>query len=248
MENSEYKAKHITILRDLEAVKKRPSMFIGDTSIRGLHHIIFEAIDNSLDEAMNGFCDNIKLLWQTEPQDEAQAKAKDFWFFSYYAYGMNTRDVCELKHSSINNENIFYERAKTKSTKKNQTIKQVPITSSLRNIINRRKSIDSKFLFGVLNEKDSPLVIHNKIKLFNNFINNHFRKFAAHAGIDKHLAEEIGTYHARHSFATIAIRNKNSFELISEILHDGNLKTTQNYINSFPKESYTELSQGLEIK
>jgi site-specific recombinase XerD len=88
---------------------------------------------------------------------------------------------------------------------------------------------------------------HEKIKLFNRLINKYFREFALFAGIDKSLAEHIGTYHARHSFATIAVRKGHSIALISEILHDGNLKVTENYINSFPKDVFKALSEGMEL-
>src|SRR3989344_6369658 len=58
----EYKAENIQVLKGLEAVRKRPAMFIGDTGLRGLHHIVQEAIDNSLDEAQIGFCKNISVI------------------------------------------------------------------------------------------------------------------------------------------------------------------------------------------
>ena len=58
-ENKEYTAKDITVLGGLEGVRKRPSMYIGSTGIRGLHHLVFEVVDNSIDEAMVGECDQI---------------------------------------------------------------------------------------------------------------------------------------------------------------------------------------------
>lgn len=57
--NSEYGADQIQILEGLEAVRKRPGMYIGSTSLRGLHHLVYEIVDNSVDEALAGFCSEI---------------------------------------------------------------------------------------------------------------------------------------------------------------------------------------------
>lgn len=62
MEDYSYSAKDIQVLEDLIAVRKRPSMYIGDTGSRGLHHLVNEAIDNSVDEALVGFCNSIELI------------------------------------------------------------------------------------------------------------------------------------------------------------------------------------------
>ena len=60
-QNASYEAKDIKVLEGLEAVRRRPAMYIGSTGPRGLHHLIWEAVDNSVDEAMAGFCTRVEV-------------------------------------------------------------------------------------------------------------------------------------------------------------------------------------------
>ncbi len=66
IDKSNYSAENIQVLEGLEAVRKRPAMYIGDIGIKGLHHLIWEVVDNSIDEALAGYCDRVQVVINTD--------------------------------------------------------------------------------------------------------------------------------------------------------------------------------------
>ncbi|WP_420401354.1 tyrosine-type recombinase/integrase [Flagellimonas sp.] len=189
--------------------------------------------------------EQLKTLFESKPENDQQKKAKDFWFFSYLANGMNFKDIAELKYGNLSDNRISFYRAKTqRTTKSNPKLIQAMLPVFALNVIEEYGNKNSKsedYIFPILSQSDSALQAANKVKDFTRFVNQHIKKLAMENGI----TDEISTYWARHSFTTQAIRKGASMELLQESLGHKSLSTTQNYFAGFSNDVKQKLSESL---
>ncbi|UCS94013.1 site-specific integrase [Echinicola marina] len=173
----------------------------------------------------------LKVLFEGDVENEYQRKAKDFWFFSYLCKGMNMKDILYLKWKNVKEEHIEFVREKTKDTVEEQVVIRVPLMEHSKKVIKfyggkRRRSED--YVFQIIHEEMTEI---EKLKAKQNFtrlVNQHMKRYAKKIGI----SENVSTYTARHSFATMAIRNNASIEYVGESLGHADIKTTRAYIKS----------------
>ena len=165
---------------------------------------------------------------------EATEHARDLWFFSYLCNGINFADMITLKHSNIQNGEIYFIRAKTTKTSKVKKEICAVITPEMQTIMDRwgnhDKSSDS-YIFDFLKGGETPVKIKNRIRDVISNCNRHLRKIGKTLNI-----EGLSTYTARHSYATVLKRSGANIAYISESLGHNDLKTTENYLASFERD------------
>jgi len=94
---SSYDASKVQVLEGTDHVRRRPSMYIGDTGLRGLHHLVYEVVDNSIDEAMAGVCQNIKVVLYDDGSVSIEDDGRGFPIGMKEEYGMSALELCLTK-------------------------------------------------------------------------------------------------------------------------------------------------------
>lgn len=188
--------------------------------------------------------DQLKLLFETIPSNPLQAKAKAFWFFSYFCNGMNLKDILFLQNKKIKENSFTFERAKTINTSHKTTTITVFLNDFTKSVINDYGNPDKSpdaFVFPIIDTELSSVHQHNQTKNFVKFVNQHFKLFAKSVNVN----EEVSSYFARHSFATIAIKKGMSIEFAGEALGHSDIKTTMNYFAGFDDEVKSDFAKKL---
>lgn len=195
-------------------------------------------------KALN-FEDVLKIINYKPIPGSNEHKYRDLWVFSYLCAGMNIADIARLKYENIENNTINFVREKTKRTTKNkQKTISIPLSKEAKEIIDfwgLKPVYNSSYIFNIVNNNQDPKKQLNLVRQLTRNINDNIDRIAKSLGI----IENVTTYSARHSFATIMMKSNSPLTLISEVLGHKSIKTTQNYLGSFNSDEKAEYFKNL---
>ncbi|MEJ8802117.1 site-specific integrase [Pontibacter sp. H249] len=176
---------------------------------------------------------DVEKIYNYHPEHDSQAKARDFWIFSYLCNGINVKDIARLKYKQLSRESITFIRAKTERTTRHALKPIVAMrTPEINRIIKRwgnKPTSPDTYVFPILRQDITPEQELAYVRQTVKTINLYIKRVAAEVGIE----HNVTTYTARHTFSTVLKRAGAPTEFISESLGHSNLKTTEFYLDSF---------------
>jgi integrase len=171
--------------------------------------------------------------------------AKDFWIFTYLCNGINMMDIAHLRIKDVDSRSIRFIREKTKRTTKGDPI---IITAARNSFINEILSkwgktfgLPEEYVFAIIDIEDTVEMARKKIQQFTKQVNKWMRRVGVELGFNLNLT----TYVARHSFATILLRNGAPMTFASQSLGHSSLITTQKYFAGFDLDNHQEFTKAL---
>ena len=184
-------------------------------------------------------------FYKCDPDLPGEQQSRDYWLFSYFGNGMNPKDIANLKYKNIDGDYLTFERSKTeRSLRSDPKPITVFLTDDMKTIIERlgnKNKSGNNYIFPILEHGLSPLRQYELIQNFVGVINNWMKRILNNLDINK----KATTYVARHTFSTVLKRSGVSTEFIQEALGHTDLKTTENYLDSFGKEVKKEFANRL---
>jgi len=187
----------------------------------------------------------IAKFYHFVPESQGEIYAKDLWFFCYFGNGMNPKDLAHLKFKNVEGEYLTFERAKTELTSRsNPKPITVYINEDMRRIIDKWGNKDTSpgnFIFPVLTSGMTSLKEYHKVVRLTAFINERTKEMGEKLGINLKLTTMV----SRHSFSTQLKRAGVSTEFIQEALGHTDIRTTENYLDSFERDKKKEYAGKL---
>lgn len=187
----------------------------------------------------------ISLIANYKTEHPQEKFYRDIFIFSFLCNGMNLSDIARLKYSNIVDSEINFIREKTKNENDKEVKLQIPITKNIQSIINRtgNKAIGfDSYIFPILKTEWTQERNYAEIKQLTKQVNKYVRRIANAVKIN----ENISSYTARHSWATISKNSGTSTEFIKEALGHSSVSVTANYLKSFEKSTRQEHAEKLE--
>lgn len=175
--------------------------------------------------------DDFRKFKNKKLEDPELIRTRDYFLFSVYCRGINFIDMAELKVGSIKNNILTYKRKKTARAKRSKFFK-IKILPQCKPIVDKysRNKLDNEYLFPIINPKyTDPQSQYDRINKIRKRVNDNLRIIARLAEID----DNISTYTARHTFATLSLRRGASVRSIQEGLGHKDISVTETYLKSF---------------
>lgn len=189
--------------------------------------------------------EQVKKLADYEPKNPTEGFYQDLWIFSYLCNGMNFKDIALLKYKNLTDETMSFERAKPGRSKRgNPKIIQVYLGAKQREILERWKTkpaLPENYVFPIFESGMDAWQQFRKLDQVVKSTNLYVRRIANECGIK----ENVTTYVARHSFASVLRRAGASSEFIQESFGHSDLRTTENYLADFEIEEKKKWSAEL---